>query len=377
MGEKTFLELYPIQSVYQNSANHKIKVRIMKEKWILYGANGYTGKLIAQEAISRGHRPVLAGRSAERLIPLANELDLDYRIFDLNNKIDLYNTITEFDLVFHAAGPFIHTSEPMVQACLKAGINYLDITGEVPVFEQNFKYDKEAREKEIAIISGVGFDVVPTDCLAKHVSEQTSNPTHLELAIAGEGGVSPGTLKTIFEHISTGLLIRENGKLSKFTLGNGMRKVKFSDKVRTVTPTVWGDLATAYITTGIPNIIVYMPYSKTMVDLMKGTRLKKDKVNEWIEKNIKGPDELTRNTSQSYIWAHTKNDDGQEAQAWLETMEGYKFTAVASVRSVEKVFELSPKGALTPALAFGKDFILEIPNTKRLNSLELLVNSND
>ncbi len=377
MGEKIFLELYPIQSVYQKSANYKRKVRIMKKKWILYGANGYTGKLITQEAISRGHRPVLAGRSAEKVIPLANELDLDYRIFDLNNKIDLYNTIAEFDLVFHAAGPYIHTSEPMVQACLKAGTNYLDITGEVPVFEQNFEYDEKAREKGITIISGVGFDVVPTDCLAKHVSEQIINPTHLELAIAGEGGVSPGTLKTIFEHISRGLLIRENGKLSKLTLGNGVRKVRFSDKVRKVTPTVWGDLATAYITTGIPNIIVYMPYSKTMVDLMKVSRLKKEKIHEWIENNIQGPNEFMRNTARSYIWARTTNNDGQEAQAWLETMEGYKFTAVASVRSVEKVFELSPKGALTPALAFGKDFILEIPDTKRIDSLELLVNLND
>jgi len=108
----------------------------MRKKWILYGAYGYTGKLIAQEALLRGHRPVLGGRSAEKLIPLAKELNLDYRIFDLENKDKLYKTISEFDLVFHAAGPYIHTSKPMVQACLKAGINYLDITGEIPVFEQ-------------------------------------------------------------------------------------------------------------------------------------------------------------------------------------------------------------------------------------------------
>jgi len=346
----------------------------MKKEWLLYGAYGYTGQLVAKEALARGHEPVLAGRSAEKLIPLAKKLNLDYRVFDLENRVKLYKTISEFDLVFHAAGPYIHTSEPMVQSCLKAGINYLDITGEIPVFEQSFKYDEEAREKGITIISGVGFDVVPTDCMAKYVSEQIANPTHLELAIAGEGGVSPGTLKTIFEHISTGLLFRENGQLTKLTLGNGAREVTFSDKVRTVTPTVWGDLATAYITTGIPNIIVYMPYSKTIVDLMKSTRLKKDKVQEWIEKNVHGPDEFTRNTARSYVWARVTNNNGQEAQAWLETMEGYKFTAVAGVRSVEKVFELSPQGALTPSLAFGKDFILEIPDTKRLDSIEVLVN---
>jgi len=210
--------------------------------------------------------------------------------------------------------------------------------------------------------------------MAKYVSEQISNPSQLELAIASEGGVSPGTLKTIFEHISTGLLIRENGELKDITLGNGAREVTFSDKVRKVTPTVWGDLATAYITTGIPNIIVYMPYSKTIVDLMKASRLKKDKINEWIEKNIHGPDEFTRNTARSRIWARAADEEGNESQAWLDTMEGYRFTSVAGVRSVEKVFKLSPKGALTPALAFGKDFILEIPETKRLDNLQVLVN---
>ncbi|MHA1913964.1 MAG: saccharopine dehydrogenase NADP-binding domain-containing protein, partial [Promethearchaeota archaeon] len=149
------------------------------KSWMLYGAYGFTGKLIAQEAKLRGHSPVLAGRSEERLISVAENLDLDYKVLDLTNAGFLTDTLKNFDLVFHSAGPYKYTSGPMVQACLKTNTNYVDITGEIPVFEQNFSYDKQAKDKGIALISGVGFDVVPTDCLAKYVSENIENPTSL------------------------------------------------------------------------------------------------------------------------------------------------------------------------------------------------------
>ncbi|MBY8987691.1 MAG: saccharopine dehydrogenase NADP-binding domain-containing protein, partial [Candidatus Lokiarchaeota archaeon] len=251
-----------------------------KENWLLYGAYGYTGQLIAKEAVSRGHKPILAGRSAEKLIPLANNLNLDYRVFDLTDN-NLQQILAEFNLVYHAAGPYIHTSAPMVQACLKAGTNYLDLTGEIPVLEHNFKLDEQARQRQIAIISGAGFDVIPTDCLAKSVSELISNPTHLEIAIAlctETECVSPGTMKTVMEHISPDALIRKDGTLIKLPMGSGAKEIQFSDKTRTLVPTVWADLVTAYVSTGIPNITVYAPYSKSIVKMMKETKLKKDKV---------------------------------------------------------------------------------------------------
>lgn len=341
------------------------------EKWLLYGANGYTGKLIAKEAIARGHTPTLAGRSEMKLIPMAKEMGLDYIIFDLNdNNID--KIVSDYDLVFHSAGPYIHTSAPMVKACLKAGTNYLDITGEIPVLEQHFKLDIQARQKEMAIIPGAGFDVIPTDCVAKQLSEKISDATQLEIAIAlctEVGCVSPGTLKTVFEYIAPNMLVRREGKLTKIPLGSGSKEVQFSDINRKVAPTIWADLVTAYVSTGIPNITVYAPHSKSIVNMMKETKFKKDKVDEWINENVHGPSEETQQTERSHIWAKVANDNGDEAQLWLETMEAYRFTAIAAIRSVEKVFELAPKGALTPSLAFGSNFVLEIPETRLLVSL--------
>ena len=346
---------------------------------MIYGAYGYTGKLIAQEAKNRGHSPLLAGRSAEKLVPVAENFNLDYKILDLKDNENLVKILKKVDLVFHAAGPYKYTSEPMVKACLKTKTNYVDITGEVQVFEQNFKYDKKAIEEKVSIISGIGFDVVPTDCLAKYVSDKLSNPISLDLGITAMSNPSPGTLKTMLEYFHTGQLIRRDGELIRLKKDN-IRKIRFSDKERLVRPVTWGDLATAYRTTRNPNITTYMPLPKKFPNLLQsiGVSAKdmneneesKKKVKEWIEKNIHGPDQVKRETYRCYLWAQVTNNKGENAQAWVETMESYRFTAVAGVRCVEKLLELEPIGVLTPALAFGADFLLEIPETIRIDSID-------
>lgn len=351
-----------------------------EKKWLIYGAYGYTGVLVAEEALRRGHKPVLAGRSAEKLAPLANRLGLESIVIDLNDENALAKTLADFDLVFHAAGPFIHTSAPMVRACLKSKTNYLDITGEVPVFEQNFALDQQAKEAGIAIISGVGFDVVPTDCLAKYVAEKISDPLDLELAFAAPGGTSSaGTTKTMLEHMPAGVIARRNGQLIRVDMRKGERRIDFSDRERIVLPISWGDLATAFYSTGIPNITTYLAFPENLASRMRwiapiGRRLMafgpaRRLAQKWVEKSIHGPDEQTRKTARCYLWACATNRKGDQHQAWLETPEGYHFTALAGVRCVEKIFAAYPKGALSPAMAFGADFVLEIPGTKRMDSI--------
>ncbi|MHA1916475.1 MAG: hypothetical protein ACW97V_19155, partial [Promethearchaeota archaeon] len=215
-------------------------------------------------------------------------------------------------------------------------------------------------------------------CLAKYVSENIENPTSLDLGIVAMSNPSPGTLKTMFEHYDMGQLVRRNGKLIPLK-EQGIRKIQFSDKERTVRPVTWGDLSTAYRSTGIPNITTYFPLPKKFPNLLKslGVSAKdmltdsesKKKVYRWIEENIHGPDKNKQETLKTYIWASVQNEEGEQVQAWLETMESYRFTAVAGVRCVEKIFEVKPKGAVTPAMAFGADFVLELPKTVRLDSI--------
>jgi short subunit dehydrogenase-like uncharacterized protein len=175
-----------------------------------------------------------------------------------------------------------------------------------------------------------------------------------------------------------GQLVRRNGNLTPLEK-ESVREIQFKDETLSVRPVTWGDLSTAYRTTAIPNITVYFPVLKKFPNVLKlsGVSTKelnsnteaKKKVQNWIEEHVQGPDELTRQTDRSYIWVSVSNDEGISKESWLETMESYRFTAVAGVRCVEKVFELQTKGALTPASAFGADFVLDFPETVRYDSL--------
>src|SRR5690606_13824926 len=128
----------------------------MTERWLIYGANGYTGELIAREAVARGMKPVLAGRSREKIEPLARELELEWRSFSI---ADAASHLMGMKLVLHCAGPFSKTSRPMVDGCLAAGAHYLDITGEIAVLERNLASAQaaKARERKVVLCSGVGF----------------------------------------------------------------------------------------------------------------------------------------------------------------------------------------------------------------------------
>jgi short subunit dehydrogenase-like uncharacterized protein len=155
--------------------------------------------------------------------------------------------------------------------------------------------------------------------------------------------------------------------------------VRFSDKERTVVAIPWGDLETAYHSTGIPNITTYMAQSPGAARMMRiaGPLMKgalsltpvRRAVQKLVEKSVEGPSEEHRRTSRSYVWARASDGNGRAKEAWLETGEGYDFTAKAGVLCVEKVLELHPTGALTPSLAFGPDFVLGIEGTKRLDTL--------
>ncbi len=356
--------------------------------WLIYGAYGYTGKLVVEEAVKRGHKPMLAGRNRAKLAPLAEKFGLEWRAFGLDDGAALATAVTDatavppFDLIFHAAGPFSRTSDPMLQACLKSGAHYVDITGEIAVFENTFRYDAKARDAGLTFISGVGFDVVPTDCMARYVADQLPGATELELSITALGSASAGTTNTMLESMTAlkkGSIVRRHGRYQHIPINATRKKVMFSDgRARTLTPLPWGDLATAYRTTGIPNITTNMqlPIPPGMVPffglnraLMSIAPIRK-LAQALVARQVQGPDDHTRQTAKSYIYARAADEAGNFAEAWLETIEGYRLTAVAGVRIAEKIMAgEAPAGTPTPALAFGPDFILEIEGTKRFDAL--------
>lgn len=349
-------------------------------RWMIYGASGFSGTLLAEEAVRRGHRPILAGRSASKLAPLAERLKLEYVTFDLKKLDAIAKAISGFDLVFHAAGPFIYTSDPMLRACVLSGVNYVDITGEYSVFENTFAYDEAARRLNLAFISGVGFDVVPSDCLANTVAAKVPDATQLEIAIAGITNMSAGTAKSGLSLISQGGMVRRNGKSIDYPLGAGAKKFRFPIGELPAIPIPWGDLSTAYRSTGIPNITTYMHFPGTLVAAARigapilQTLMASASIRGFAEKVMgkimRGPGEQSRQTRRAYLWARATDAEGTTQQAWLETVEPYRFTAFSGVLCAEKLLVNRPVGALTPAQAFGADFVLEIEGTRRMDTLQ-------
>lgn len=353
---------------------------------MIYGAYGYTGELIARRAVARGHRPVLAGRDARKLAALAGELELPSVVVRLDDTAGLARALEQVETVCHTAGPFVHTAAPMLAVCLEAGTNYVDITGELPVFQRVFASHEAALSRRVALISGAGFDVVPTDCLARFVADSVRSATQLEIAFALLGRPSAGTAKASFEGILRGNYRRVGGVLQEIPLGQGVRELQFSDRRRTVLPIPWGDLETAYRTTAIPDITTYMAVPRTAARLLAqalpvtsrllpklASVLAAPAIRELalsaIQANVKGANAAGRARGRAYLWARASAPDGRSREAWLETMDGYAFTAESAVLVMERLRGLRPTGALTPAQAFGADFVLEVTGSVRHEQL--------
>ncbi|MEO8378940.1 MAG: saccharopine dehydrogenase NADP-binding domain-containing protein [Acidobacteriota bacterium] len=328
--------------------------------WMIYGAYGYTGDLIAREAVRRGHKPIVAGRDAARTEALARELGLPSRVFDLSQP-----DLSGISLVVHCAGPFLHTSKIMVNACLAAGVHYLDITGEIAVFESVFKRDEEAKKRGILLLPGVGFDVVPTDCLAAALHERMPDATELWLAFASfGGGISRGTLKTMLEGAGWGGAIRENGRIRRVPQVFDARQIPFPSGPRWTMTIPWGDVSTAYRTTGIPNIRVYSAYPRSTIrqlrlfrGLMPILRLRPiQRLAQKYADRRRGPDETQRATSRVELWGRVRNAKGEEATMTHTMGEGYDFTARSAVQAVEHVLASPTPGAMTPTMALGRTF---------------------
>lgn len=344
--------------------------------FLIYGASGYTGKIIVENAVKQGLKPILAGRTESKIKPLADEFGLSYLIFSLNNVNEVAKQLTPFDLVLNCAGPFSKTAKPMIEGCLQSNTHYLDITGEIEVFELSKSYNKAAKEKNIIIMSGVGFDVVPTDCMAKHLHNKMPNATHLELAWAGLGGnISHGTMSTMVENLGKLGAIRKDGKIILSPTGAIGKEIDFGTKKLFCMSIPWGDVSTAYFTTKIPNIMVLSAAPKSAYYTMKFQTLfnpivripfVKQKIQEYVDKNVTGPNEEIRDKGISLIYGKVTNANGEIMEARLQTSEGYKLTAEMALIITQKILKNKNllAGYHTPAELFGAGLILELNETK-------------
>lgn len=348
----------------------------MSYPFLLYGSYGYTGGLIADLAVQRGLRPLLAGRDAEKLRQQADRLGLEYRVFPLDDQTALDAALNEAELVLHIAGPYHRTSHLVAEACLRTHRHYLDITGELVVFEYLAGLDEAAKNAGIVLLPGAGFDVVPSDCLALYLKQRLPTATRLALAVRSLGsGVSQGTALTVVESMTHGGAMREQGQLVKIPYAARIRRVDFGRGPRTVALMPLGDLTTAYHSTGIANIETYTYLPPTQLRLVRTLRWFTGVADRpWLQRLLRrvikaqppGPSAEARQSGKCLVWAEVTDEHGQRLAARLETPEAYQLTAHTALCAAEKILAgtLQP-GFQTPARLFGADFILEFDGVAR------------
>lgn len=344
-----------------------------QKKWMIYGANGYTGELIAREAKRRGLSPVLAGRGEGRVAGLARELGFEHRVFGLEDNHTIGQQLDGMALVLHCAGPFSATSEPMIEGCLQAGAHYLDITGEISVFEHAHAQDARAKKAGIVICPGVGFDVIPTDCVAAALKAALPDATHLALGFDSRSGFSPGTAKTSVEGLGLGGRARINNVIRKVPMAWKVRQIRFGDEEKLAMTIPWGDVCTAWHSTGIPNIEVYIPVSDRVV---KSARLSnyirpllalspvQNFMKNRIGKSVKGPSEAAREKLPTAVWGEVSNAAGVKKTARIKTANGYSLTVTGALAVTEFLLQGTPApGSYTPSRLMGADLVTRLPGS--------------
>jgi short subunit dehydrogenase-like uncharacterized protein len=338
---------------------------------LVYGATGYTGRLITRTAAAFGVRPVIAGRNARAVAQLAAEHGLEHRTFSLDDAAAVRRNLDGITVVLHCAGPFVRTSRPMADACIATASHYVDITGEIEVFEALAARDAEARAAGIMLLPGAGFDVVPSDCLAARLAGRVAGGRRLVLAIRGSGPLSHGTASTVLEHQDRGGLVRRAGRLTSVPPGWRTRHVDFGDGERTAVTIPWGDVSTAWYSTGIGDIEVYAAVPARLVAAIRLSRhlqwLLRSRIVRSLQQRVvdarpAGPSEHELAHGSCAVWGMVEAPDGRRAAALLRGPNGYTLTAHAALTIVRRVLDGdAPTGFRTPSLAFGAGFAETLP----------------
>lgn len=348
-----------------------------KNNWLIYGANGFTGELISREAHARGLSPILAGRTCEPVMRLAAELNLPFRCFSLSSQEDILTQISDCTLVLNCAGPFAETAEPMARAAIHSGAHYLDISGEVWVYEKLQALSAAAEMARVMLLPGVGFDVVPTDCVANLLKQKLPDATQLSLAFVGANQAAAGSIKTALRQMPSGSLVREGGKLKAIPFFSRSRLLQIAGQSHEVHAIPWGDLSTAFHSTGIADITVFTAFPGLQAHVLRMAQpfmgiLRNRAVLRYVESLTDAlapqPTAASLESARTYIWGKVSNSMGSTAEITLRIRDTYTVTRDASLLIISEILGGKSKpGFHTCSQVFGADFIYRLPDVETIS----------
>lgn len=323
----------------------------MTQTILIYGATGYTGKLVAMQARETHLSFEVVGRNGPQVTALAEQLDMPCRIFALDDPETIIASLAGVMAVLNCAGPFASTARPLMEACIACGVHYLDITAEYKVYALAEAWSERAAAAGVMLLPGVGWDVVPSDCLAMYLAAKVDQPQSLRIALQVANSMSRGSTSSVGEILGVGLLVRAQGTIvakpdaapARFDFGAGLL-----DSV----PLSFGDLVTAWKSTGIPNIAMFV-------------NIKENVMPEGVTAMPEGPSLEERAANRACAVAEVTGIDGAVVRARIDTVNGYSYTPLAAVEALRLVAtgQFKP-GFQTPATVFGAGFAVSIADTR-------------
>ena len=343
--------------------------------FMIYGASGHTGQLLARRAVEAGLRPVLGGRNAQALAALARRLGLEYRAASIDEPRQLDRALAGLQTVLNAAGPFAATAAPMVEACLRSRTHYLDVSGELSVFAEIHRHDARARACGVLLLPGVGFLVLASDCLAAHVAQQLPGAVSLRIALSRPQFLSRGSRRTIVASIREHVLIRRGGALAQVPVGALRRRFDLGAGELDCSAINGAEVFVSALSTGIANIEIYAPASASERALYRlggsFAQLLRTAPAQLTLNALADhwPGSDSRRSLRQVIVAIAEDAAGKKVARRLRTPDAYEATATMALAAVSQVLHGLPHtGFHTPGAVFAPELLFSLPGV----SLEAL-----
>ncbi|MVA37363.1 saccharopine dehydrogenase family protein [Agrobacterium vitis] len=320
------------------------------KKMMIYGATGYTGRMVAEHAKSAGIQVVLAGRSEGALVKLAIEHGVECRVFALDDADTIDQNLLGISVLLNCAGPFMRTAKPLMEASIRKGMHYLDTAAELDSYRLAELLDGDARAAGVMLMPGGGGSVAMLGSLAGHAVARVQNPRKIQIAMHVAGGMSRGSAISATENMTAETLARVDGEL--VTVANSIRKFDFGQGAVDSFQVTLPDLITIWRATGVPDIETFVHVT--------GNGFPTGDLSLLPD----GPTEEERLANRYQAIVEVTDVQGNVFRSLLDTVNGYSFTAIAVAEAGRRVLagEARP-GFQTPAGLFGKGFAETIADT--------------
>ncbi|EPE09712.1 saccharopine dehydrogenase [Ophiostoma piceae UAMH 11346] len=318
---------------------------------LVYGAAGYTGRMICEHVKKLGIDFTIAGATESKLQQLSLSLHVPYIVFGLGDAATVDRSLAGFNVLLNCAGPFAKTAAPLVAACIRSRTHYLDISAELDTYRLAEALDVEAIAAGVMLLPGCGGSVAMLGCLSGHAVERARDPVRIDVALQVSGSMSRGSARSAAGSEPAGL--RRTGGILEVQHGaaGATQAFDFDDGRGPASCFVFPlpDLITIWRSTGVANIATFV--LATNVSLQGGDESYRSALPD-------GPTAAELEAHPYHAVAEVTGADGTVHRSVLHTVNGYSFTALASAEAARRVAGGEARaGFQTPALLFGNGFV--------------------